>query len=43
MPAITHYAQSLTALLANCARDQPDDPFVYTGTPETELLEPLTY
>ena len=43
MPAITYFEQSLTEVLAKRARDQPNDPFVYTGIPETRLLESLTY
>jgi hypothetical protein len=31
MPAATYHAQSLTELLANRVRDQPDTPFLYTG------------
>lgn len=46
MPAVSFYAKSLTELLANRVRDQPDRPAVYTGVPETsagKLLRQLRY
>ena len=46
MPAATFKAKSLTELLSIRARDQPDDPFVYTAdaTAGSDIvLNSLTY
>ncbi|KAK0193418.1 L-aminoadipate-semialdehyde dehydrogenase [Armillaria mellea] len=49
MPAITFKAKSITELVAIRARDQPNDPAIYTGSPEDgsaivlrSLTPPLT-
>ncbi|KAK0470220.1 L-aminoadipate-semialdehyde dehydrogenase [Desarmillaria tabescens] len=46
MPAVTFKVKSITELLAIRARDQPDDPAIYTGSPEDGsaiVLRSLTF
>ncbi|KAG7444789.1 L-aminoadipate-semialdehyde dehydrogenase [Guyanagaster necrorhizus] len=46
MPAVTFKAKSITELVAIRARDQPNDPAIYTGSPEdgfAVVLRSLTF
>lgn len=45
MPSATFYARSLTELLANRARDQPNEHSIHTGVPgcDASVLRSLTY
>ncbi|SJK99598.1 related to LYS2  len=46
MPAVTFKARSITELIAIRARDQPNDPAIYTGSPEDGsgiVLRSLTF
>jgi hypothetical protein len=39
MPAFTFKARSTTELLDLRAREQPNDPAIYTGTPADEAIQ----